>query len=58
MARASSPRALREGRLVEVALDHPWPRSAPFTPSPIPTRRPAAKTRAWIEFLAGALRHG
>lgn len=48
-------RALAEGSLVEVALDHP--------PLPVgavhaithPDRRPAAKTRAWIEFLAETL---
>ncbi|WP_371424667.1 LysR family transcriptional regulator [Tardiphaga sp.] len=47
--------ALRSGELVEIMLDHP--------PMPMgavhvvyhPTRRPAAKTRAWIAFLAERL---
>ncbi|MCW2276193.1 LysR family transcriptional regulator [Rhodoblastus acidophilus] len=47
--------ALAEGALVELTLDHP--------PMPVgavhaithPDRRPAAKTRAWIEFLADTL---
>lgn len=48
-------RALREGRLVEVALDHPLAPLGAIHALTHPTRRPAAKTRAWIEFLAGAL---
>lgn len=48
-------RALREGRLVEVPLDQPLARLGAIHALTHPTRRPAAKTRAWIEFLAETL---
>jgi DNA-binding transcriptional LysR family regulator len=53
MARASSPRACSaEGRLVEVTLDQPMAPMGAIYAITHPARRPAAKTRAWIEFLA------
>lgn len=48
-------RALREGRLVELQLDHPAARLGAIYAITHPARRPAARTRAWIEFLAEAL---
>lgn len=48
-------RALHEGRLVEVPLDHaPSPLGAIYAMTH-PSRRPAARTRAWIEYLAETL---
>jgi DNA-binding transcriptional LysR family regulator len=45
-------RALAEGRLVEVTLDQPMAPMGAIYAITHPARRPAAKTRAWIEFLA------
>ncbi|KPF52953.1 DNA-binding transcriptional LysR family regulator [Novosphingobium capsulatum] len=48
-------RALREGRLVEVVLDQPLAGLGAVHAITHPSRRPAAKTRAWIEFLAATV---
>ncbi|NKJ41499.1 LysR family transcriptional regulator [Novosphingobium sp. SG720] len=48
-------RALREGRLVEVPLDQPLAQLGAIHAVTHPSRRPAARTRAWIEFLAEML---
>lgn len=48
-------RALREGRLVEVYLDQPLAQLGAIHAVTHPSRRPAARTRAWIEFLAEQL---
>jgi DNA-binding transcriptional LysR family regulator len=51
-----SAAAVAKGQLVEIELDQPLMKlGAIFTVSH-PTRRPAAKTRAWIDFLALRLR--
>jgi DNA-binding transcriptional LysR family regulator len=47
--------ALRAGQLSELELDEPPMMLGAAYAITHPTRRPAAKTRAWIEFLAEAL---
>ncbi len=47
--------ALASGALVEVALDAPPMALGAVHAVTHPTRRPAAKTRAWIDFLAARL---
>jgi DNA-binding transcriptional LysR family regulator len=47
--------ALRAGQLVELELDEPPMTLGAAYAITHPTRRPAAKTRAWIDFLAQTL---
>lgn len=47
--------ALADGRLVEVTLDVPFLKLGGIYAVAHPARRPAAKTRAWIDFLADRL---
>lgn len=48
--------ALADGRLVEIHLDQPLADMGAIHAITHPTRRPAAKVRAWIEFVATAVR--
>jgi len=48
--------AVADGRLVEVTLDAPLVDLGAIHAVTHPTRRPAAKTRAWTDFLAARLR--
>ncbi len=48
--------ALADGRLVEISLDVPLMELGAIHAVTHPTRRPAAKTRAWIDFLSSRLR--
>lgn len=48
--------ALAKGELVEIALDKPPMDLGAIYAVTHPTRRPAAKVRAWIDFLAGRMR--
>lgn len=48
--------ALADGRLVEVELDAPLLDAGAIHAVTHATRRPAAKTRAWIDFLASRMR--
>ena len=49
-------KALADGRLVEVTLDAPLVEPGAIHAITHRTRRPAAKTRAWIEFLSSRMR--
>lgn len=48
--------ALADGRLIEVALDQPLADLGAVYAVTHPTRRPAAKVRAWVDYLATTLR--
>lgn len=48
-------KAVADGRLVEVTLDVPLMEMGAIHAVTHPTRRPAGKTRAWIEFLSHRL---
>jgi DNA-binding transcriptional LysR family regulator len=47
--------ALAAGRLVEIALDQPLADMGAIHALTHPTRRPAAKVRAWIDYIAAGL---
>lgn len=53
--RFNAAEALADGRLVEVVLDAPLLTLGALYAMTHPTRRPAAKTRAWIDFLVERL---
>ncbi|MCE7030603.1 LysR family transcriptional regulator [Jiella avicenniae] len=48
--------ALANGRLVEIALDRPLADMGAIHAITHPTRRPTAKVRAWIDYLAACLK--
>lgn len=48
--------ALADGTLVELTLDHPLADMGAIYAVTHPTRRPAAKVRVWIDYIAAAVR--